>query len=610
MPAAIDLDDDEDDPFGMPAAIDLDDDYDDPFGMPAAIDLDDDYDETETSSVQIAEEPVEVTTATEDTIQENVPQDMTEEETETATDIDNFDTTFEPLEATPVFDTAAEEAVNIINLNGGDTPFTTTDDNGVPNYIEATYTDQKVSNVDDAISSLNYIHNLMGFDNAEQEFTEAKTKTIETPEELSNLNTYRLQQTYKNIPVYGYQLIVVTNEAEDVKGVTGHYYPNLDMEINPVITMEEAKEIALSFDAATENTSDGLQIYVDDETGESTLCWKIRTVLKSYFIDAVTGVLVADVSEIRDASTIGTGTSLLNEAISFPVSEENGSYVLKDTVRNIYVYDAEHSYYEKSTPLTESSNNNWNNHPFCITAYNNVIKVFDYYESVLGRDGANNSRERINVYANYRYDKAGYLDENGHYDNAFYTTNANGQALFAIGDGNNISMALDVIAHEYTHAVDVNEWGAIYKGESGALDEAYADIIGELIETGSLTEVGEDLTRGSVRNFIDPANPGDKTEIKQPSNYSNRYVGSEDYGGVHINSGIVNHAAYLIDLNWPTANHSIELVNLFYASMDFLTPNSTFVDCRNALYTAAKTLNMSEDKINVILEAFQSVGVG
>jgi Zn-dependent metalloprotease len=44
--------------------------------------------------------------------------------------------------------------------------------------------------------------------------------------------------------------------------------------------------------------------------------------------------------------------------------------------------------------------------------------------------------------------------------------------------------------------------------------------------------------------------------------------------------------------------------------MDFLTPNSTFVDCRNALYTAAKTLNMSEDKINVILSAFQSVGVG
>jgi Zn-dependent metalloprotease len=543
--------------------------------------------------------------------EELTPEVMASEVAEEATAVYDVDTdiTFEPVEATPVFNTSDEEVANIIDLNGGE-PFATFDDNGLPNYIEGSYTDQKVSTVDDAISSLNYIHNIMGFSNAEQEFTEAKTKYIETPEEVDNLNHYRLQQTYNNIPVYGYQLIVVTNDNEEVKGVTGHYYPNINMEINPTLTMEEAKAIGLGCDDETDIVSDGLYIYVDDTTGETTLCWKIRTLLASYFIDANTGELVADVAEVRDSATSGAGTSLLNEQITFPVSEEGGQYILKDEIRNIYVYDADHSYYEKSTPIIEYSNSNWNSHPEAITAYANVIRIFDYYASVLGRNGANNARERINVYVNYRYNKAEYLDEYGQYDNAFYSTNAKGQVVFAIGDGNNISRALDVLAHEYTHAVDVNEWGAIYRGESGALDEAYADILGELIEAGSLTEVGEDMTRGSVRNFIDPSNPGDKTEIKQPSNYSKRYVGNEDYGGVHVNSGIINHAAYLIDQNWPTADHSIELVNLFYASMDFLTPNSTFLDCRNALYTAAKTMNMSEDKVNVILSAFQSVGIG
>jgi Zn-dependent metalloprotease len=572
----------------------------------------------EESAIEAVQNPVE--SNVEYTIGNNTVENTTEVSTETSTeayteidtkvyDIDT-DTSFEAVDANPVFATIDEEISNVISLNGGDAPFATFDANGLPNYIDGTYTDKKVSNASDAISSLNYIHNVMGFVNAEQEFTEVKSKYVETPEEVENLNLYRLQQTYHNIPVYGYQIVVATNETEDVKALAGHYYPNIDMEITPVLTMEEAKAIGLSCDEQTDIVSDGLYIYVDDETGDTTLCWKIRTIFKSYFLDAQTGELVADVAEIRDAETVGVGISLLNEAIMFPVSEENGTYILKDELRNIYVYDAGHSYYEKSSPITSSSNTDWNNYPEAITAYTNVIRIFDYYAAVLGRNGANNARERINLYTNYRYDKPGYLDANGQYDNAFYTTSSKGQVLFAIGDGNNISRALDVLAHEYTHAVDANEWGAIYKGESGALDEAYADILGELIETGSLSEMGEDMTRGSVRNFVDPSNPGDKTQIRQPSNYANRYVGSGDYGGVHVNSGIVNHAAYLIDQNWPTPDHSYELVALFYASMDYLTPNSTFIDCRNALYAAAKTLNMGEDKINVIIAAFQSVGVG
>ena len=64
-----------------------------------------------------------------------------------------------------------------------------------------------------------------------------------------------------------------------------------------------------------------------------------------------------------------------------------------------------------------------------------------------------------------------------------------------------------------------------------------------------------------------------------------------DNGGVHSNSGIINHAAYLMDQEWPASNHSKELAALFYKSMYYMsssTPNQDFLDCRYALLAASK----------------------
>jgi Zn-dependent metalloprotease len=130
-----------------------------------------------------------------------------------------------------------------------------------------------------------------------------------------------------------------------------------------------------------------------------------------------------------------------------------------------------------------------------------------------------------------------------------------------------------------------------------------------LIENGNLSVIGNNLSRGAVRNFADPSNPSDKTQIKQASHYNNRYVGTDDYGGVHVNSGIINHAAYLMDKNWTTPNHSTELATLFYKSMSYMSPNAQFIDCKNALIAAAVAMNLGDEKIAVIVNAFESVGI-
>src|SRR4051812_46262756 len=66
--------------------------------------------------------------------------------------------------------------------------------------------------------------------------------------------------------------------------------------------------------------------------------------------------------------------------------------------------------------------------------------------------------------------------------NAFWS---GGAVYFGDGDGvtdRNYSGALDVVAHEWSHGVTEYTSKLVYQGESGALNEAFSDIMGSSIE--------------------------------------------------------------------------------------------------------------------------------
>jgi thermolysin len=154
------------------------------------------------------------------------------------------------------------------------------------------------------------------------------------------------------------------------------------------------------------------------------------------------------------------------------------------------------------------------------------------------------------------------------YNNAFW----NGRYV-GIGDGDQSSFReltpLDVVAHEFTHGVTDFTSDLIYQNESGALNEAFSDMMGSSAEyfaefhpDGNLEPadslepdmyIGEDLdlrgdTAPGFRNMKDPTEDGD------PSHYTDRYTGSSDNGGVHINSGIANHWFYLLAFGGQNAD--------------------------------------------------------
>ena len=129
------------------------------------------------------------------------------------------------------------------------------------------------------------------------------------------------------------------------------------------------------------------------------------------------------------------------------------------------------------------------------------------------------------------------------YANAFW----NGAAMF-YGEG--YASADDVVGHEMTHGVIAHNSDLFYWGQSGAINESLADIMGEIVDHRHPSPgdsphnwaLGEDLPIGAVRNMKDPGRFG------QPdTTTSRRYVrGEADNGGVHTNSGVGNRTFYLI----------------------------------------------------------------
>jgi vibriolysin len=166
------------------------------------------------------------------------------------------------------------------------------------------------------------------------------------------------------------------------------------------------------------------------------------------------------------------------------------------------------------------------------------------------------------VHARNSYDNAGAtIKSSAHYSTAYNNAFWNGtQMVYGDGDGTQfiaLSRALDVDAHELTHAVTERTANLTYSNESGALNEATSDILGNSCEAYTLNggtpnantwKVGEDIytpgTAGDALRYMNnPTADGYSKDY-----YPERITGTADNGGVHGNSGIANLAYYLITM--------------------------------------------------------------
>lgn len=463
-----------------------------------------------------------------------------------------------------------------------------------------------------------------------------------------------VQQVYKNVPLYGGELKVhfYPDRTYLLNGQLLQSFLALDTE--PTISLDQAVSTVTGDLGPQIDIADTHRLFQDLDhepvlnivniDGKYRLAYQ-HTVYKNiaerwiYFVDAHTGEILdkhlaicklhhldnaacADHSHVTTHNTallsdetIVNGPVVSNAQDLFGVTREintyeiNNSYFMIDAARSMYdignsalpnepvgaiwtidAFNTSPQRTDFSYDHVVSDEISFNNRREAVSAHYNGGIAYEYFKQVHNRESINGSRGNIISLVNVS-------DENGNsMGNAFW----NGIGIFyGNGDQNfqSLARALDVAGHELSHGVIQSTANLQYRGESGALNESFADIFGVMIERENWT-VGEQVVRttafpsGALRSLSDPhngASTGDFARGWQPAKYSERYTGSEDNGGVHINSGIPNHAFYRF------ANHSdvgVERAEQVYyrALTQYLTASSQFVDARNAVIQSALDL--------------------
>lgn len=397
----------------------------------------------------------------------------------------------------------------------------------------------------------------------------------------------RMTQSIAGLTVVGAELIVHADvKTGAVVGVNGRFVPDQRLPRTAEIGANEALERAmeqLGLEAA-EIVGVPELTYIATDDGAVYLAWTNLIAYASNqgleidraFVDAVSGSLVAVHPQIHRAKYRKTydaknGTSLPGTLLF----SEGGS----------------------SSDTT------------AMAAYNNGGTTYDYYKGRHNRDSFDNAGATITQTVHY----------STNYNNAFWNGS---QMVYGDGDGTTfapLARALDVVAHELTHAVTQYEANLTYKNESGALNEAMSDVFGagtEAYKDGGVNsdtwKIGEDVytpgTSGDALRYMDdPAKGGDYDY------YPTRYVGTSDNGGVHWNSGIANLAFKLLTTggSHPRSKTSVSVTGIgigqaekiYYRALTiYLTSSSNFRHAR------AHTLRAASDLYGSSSTAYSSVG--
>jgi Zn-dependent metalloprotease len=224
--------------------------------------------------------------------------------------------------------------------------------------------------------------------------------------------------------------------------------------------------------------------------------------------------------------------------------------------------------------------------------YDRMAPFYDYYKSMFGRDSWDDKGAILVAWTRFREKK------NEPFQNAGWDTV--GQVAF--GEG---MVTQDIVGHEFTHAVVQYTADLLYLTESGALNESYADIFGESIEkfaTGSMDWLlGEGSAAGVIRSMEDPARYG------QPANLKDYQTTCFDAGGVHTNSGIPNHAYYLL-VQKIGIDKAARIA--YRALSHYLGSVSGFTDARNTWIQSAWDLyGKRSTEATEVANAWNAVGV-
>jgi len=280
------------------------------------------------------------------------------------------------------------------------------------------------------------------------------------------------------------------------------------------------------------------------------------------------------------------------------------------------VYDAQHAF-KLPGALATSEHKARSGDAEVNEAYDGAGATFDFFSAVFGRNSLDNRGMRIVSTVHYGLQ----------FDNALWTGH---QIVFGDGDGhlfNRFTSSLDVIGHELTHGVIQYTAALGYTGQNGALNEHISDAFGIMVKQYKLGQtasesdwlIGASLLTPAVhgraiRSLAAPGTAYDDPILgrdPQPAHMRDYDDAPADNYGVHINSGIPNHAFYLAAIGLGGRTWEV-LGRIWYVTLtNRLRPDADFGDFVRATVDIAGELYGNGGRVQrIVADAWGAVGIG
>ena len=351
------------------------------------------------------------------------------------------------------------------------------------------------------------------------------------------------------------------------------------------------------------------------------------------YINAVSGEIVTalDLEATCDAAGV---TDLYNYGGITIYTEEhkNGEWRLRDDCQNAKIRIRDwnsNTLKDNKTEITDD-NNTWttNAQRFGATVLFGIRNSIDYFMDAHARDSYDGQGGDIDGYISALFscpDGSDCISSNN--------ASMNSDGRLKVGFGRNLPNSYgcqDIMAHEFTHALTRATSDLEYEGESGALNESFSDIFGEVIERWQFGVndwlIGGDWTDIEIRNMADPARRG------QPDTYLSSVEWfdieetcdqANDKCGVHTNSGVQNYWFYLLceggsGTNDNDDNYQIDAIGMdkarriaYRTLVSYLGPNSDYFDAReSSIQAAIDYYGHCSEEVKAVTNAWHAVGVG
>ncbi len=429
----------------------------------------------------------------------------------------------------------------------------------------------------------------------------------------------RLQQLHHGVPVFGGELVRQTDGAATLT-VFGTLYEGIDVDVTPSLGPRDAERIVERRGGFLFGSEAGPELVVlPRDEGGYALAYRVRFSLlqpldvRVLFIDAHSGRALLEFSDLK-RQTVGNATGVLGDRKKISTRQSGAVYVADDKLRPpvISTYDF-HGDVRRlvdfldagpsnlgPADLASDPDNDWSDGAD-VDAHVYAGYVYDYYFKRHGRRGLDNANIPMRS-----------------------VVHPIRRELWTLYGPETVTL---VVAHELTHGVTDYTSRLNYRDESGALNEAFSDIMGtsvefyvRLAEKGgrpSNYTLGDDvITPGGIRSMQNPA------AYHDPDHFSMYDRANFDNGGVHTNSCIVSHAFYLaieggtnrvsaITVQGVGAANREQMERVFYrAFTSALVPSSNFSQARAATIQAARDLyNPGSPAEQAVTQAWTAVGV-